>query len=77
MAGLDRITEHALAPGTENGADLRKDVRLMIQRDAVMNGFTQGPGGLQPTRMAQAGRPVGGVIRQRVEKEVAWHISFL
>jgi hypothetical protein len=27
--------------------------------------------------MAQAGRPVGGVIRQRVEKEVAWHISFL
>jgi len=77
MTGLDRITECPLAPGAENGTYLRKDLRLMLKRDAIMDGQPQRTGGLQPTRMPQARCPVGRVIRQRFEEEISWHINFL
>ena len=67
MAGLNRITEHALPPGTENGADLRKDIRLILKRDAVPDCIPQRPRLTKSARMAEAGRPVGGVVWQRFE----------
>ena len=77
MAGLDCVAEYPLASRTQNGTYLRKDLRLMLERDAVMDGFPQRTGNLQLARMAEAGLPVGGVVRQWIEKEVAGHINFL
>ena len=77
MAGLDCVTQHTLPTGAKNGAYLRKDLRLMLKRDAIMDSLPQRTGGLQPTRMPQARCPVGRVIRQRFEEEISWHINFL
>ena len=67
MAGLDCITQHPLATGTQYRAHLLEDLRLMLKRDAVPDRIPQRSRLTKPARMTETGLPVGGVVRQRFE----------
>ena len=77
MPSFDGVAERPLTASAQDAVYRLEDLRLMFGRNSKKAGFPQRACILQPARMAEAGRPVSGVIRQRVEKEVAKHITFL
>ena len=77
MPSFDGVAERPLTASAQDAVYRLEDLRLMFGRNAKKDGFPQRACLLEPARMAQAGLPVGGIVRQGVEKEVSGHISFL
>ena len=77
MPSFDSVAERPLTASAQDAVYRLEDLRLMFGRNAKKDGLPQRACMLQPARMAQAGLPVGDIVRQGVEKEVFGHINFL